>query len=781
MILLFFTIAVAKRRVLLFDGQGEEGDRVATAVASESATRHMDPSVTTSTFHNLHSMPPPIDADLNIMRDMPPMQHDVKVKRGRSAFDAKDTIIPQSTDAKYMQGHSSTSNVNDTRGPPVPDDMSKLPLPQDVDMQQHILRVPPGIDLQDIPSPPVNDIHVSRSFDPNEIPMHPGIDKQDSFLSPPGADLSDIPMPRGVDIKDIPLLTGFFDKQNGLGAPPGVDLNDIPVPPGADMQRAFRAPVGIDFKDIAPGMDLKDIPLHPGDDIQSASRPPQGTVLSGDMPIPPGVDMQRAFRSPQGPVSSDIQTPAGFDRKVTPGTDLNDPGISNDMHDIHRKLEGKETHRVVKLPGLDLKTFNSTQYAGHVVADEATQGHFFYWLFEAANNPENAPLVIWLNGGPGCSSMDGLFLELGPFRIDTNNNLRINPYSWHNVANVLFIDQPVGTGLSYTEDLKNGYATSDDEVNTHFYQFLVNFFKLHNNYLASDKRTRPIYLTGESHAGHYIPSLVSYLIKQNKNSDKLYVDVKGIALGNPWTDPINQYDVSDYAHGIGLISQGQKNRLKELNNQCVDLLKNKKYNQQTCLNLLDSVIDASSVGGSSKVIMYDSRKYAHNSRQFPVGHDVVERYLNRRDVLVAIHADKTPNKYVECADPPYYALVHQDGKPATAELVDVLNADIRVLVYTGQYDIICNHLGVEKMLSQLQWKYSKKWNEAQPGVWVLDSSPVGHVKAYNNLQYALILNSGHMMPMDSPSVAVTMIEKFIQDKSLVTGLTKIMQSSHSEC
>jgi carboxypeptidase C (cathepsin A) len=577
--------------------------------------------------------------------------------------------------------------------------------------------------------------------DLNDIPSPPGVDAHRGFQPPPGIDRNDIPVSPVVDRGAIPV-------------PPGVDLNDIPSPPGVDAHRGFQPP---------PGIDRNDIPVS------------QGVPLN-DMAFTPNTNTQREIPAPPGVDRVELPPPASITL-----TDIR-PGGNDSTRDTHRKLEGKESHKIVNLPGLDLKTFNSTQYAGHVVADAATNGHFFYWLFEAANNPENAPLIIWLNGGPGCSSMDGLFLELGPFRIDgSNNNLRINPYSWHNVANIVFIDQPVGTGLSYTEDLKKGYASSDEEVNTHFYQFLVNFFKLHDNYLVSSKKTRPVYFTGESHAGHYIPSLVAYLLEQNKNSDKLYVDVKGIALGNPWTDPINQYDVSDYAHGIGLISQGQKNRLKELNSQCIDLLKSKKYNQQSCLNLLDSVIDASSVGGSSKVLMYDSRKYAHNSRQFPVGHDIVEKYLNRRDVLTAIHAEKTPNKYVECADPPYYALVHQDGKAATAELTVVLNADVRVLVYAGQYDIICNHLGVEKMLSELQWKSTKKWNEAQPGVWVVDSSPAGHVKVYNNLQYALILNSGHMMPMDSPKVALAMIDKFIQSQSLVTGLTKIMQSDHTQC
>ncbi len=79
--------------------------------------------------------------------------------------------------------------------------------------------------------------------------------------------------------------------------------------------------------------------------------------------------------------------------------------------------------------------------------DSKNNGHLFYWYFEAETKPETAPLLIWLNGGPGCSSMDGLFLELGPFRVVNDKGaVETNPYSWHKVANMLFIDQPVGTG-----------------------------------------------------------------------------------------------------------------------------------------------------------------------------------------------------------------------------------------------------------------------------------------------------------------------------------------------
>ena len=126
-------------------------------------------------------------------------------------------------------------------------------------------------------------------------------------------------------------------------------------------------------------------------------------------------------------------------------------------------------HLVKNLPGLRREL---PSYAGLLPSDEKTGGKIFYWFIECANEPEKAPLMIWLNGGPGCSSMDGLFLELGPFRIK-GDSIDINPYSWHNVANMVFIDQPVGTGFSFTRS-KSGYARNDAMINEQFYAFLLN-------------------------------------------------------------------------------------------------------------------------------------------------------------------------------------------------------------------------------------------------------------------------------------------------------------------
>ncbi|CAM9554051.1 unnamed protein product, partial [Phaeothamnion confervicola] len=135
-------------------------------------------------------------------------------------------------------------------------------------------------------------------------------------------------------------------------------------------------------------------------------------------------------------------------------------------------------HLVKALPGLSSSDFRSNQWAGYV---PVTGGKLFYWLFEAATSPEDAPLVIWLNGGPGCSSMDGLFLENGPFKLRDASTLQTNPSSWHRTANMLYVDQPVGTGLSFTST--SDYADNEAEVDARFYEFLQTFFSIHKGFV----------------------------------------------------------------------------------------------------------------------------------------------------------------------------------------------------------------------------------------------------------------------------------------------------------
>ncbi|CAN0181332.1 unnamed protein product [Laminaria digitata] len=176
--------------------------------------------------------------------------------------------------------------------------------------------------------------------------------------------------------------------------------------------------------------------------------------------------------------------------------------------------------------------------------------------------------------------MDGLWLENGPFRLDADQKVSVNPFSWHNVANIMYVDQPVGTGLSFTTS--DNYADNDIEVDKQFYIFLTKFFDLHSQFKRGDGKTRPLFFTGESHAGHYIPSMVTYIMGRNEaalgaGEGGLVIDVQGMAIGNGWVDPVSQYDVSDFAFGMGLIDAGQRRALKKKEETCVQSIQDGNF------------------------------------------------------------------------------------------------------------------------------------------------------------------------------------------------------------
>ncbi|KAF6153274.1 hypothetical protein GIB67_003464 [Kingdonia uniflora] len=188
-------------------------------------------------------------------------------------------------------------------------------------------------------------------------------------------------------------------------------------------------------------------------------------------------------------------------------------------------LAEQEADRVVRIPGQPKVDFK--QYAGYVTIDKSHGKALFYWFFEAIESPEKKPLLLWLNGGPGCSSIAyGAAEELGPFLTQKGvPELKFNEYTWNKAANLLFLESPVGVGFSYTntsEDIEN---LGDTIVAKDSYTFLVNWFRRFPQYKSHD-----FYLSGESYAGHYVPQLAEVIFDANKNAtkDNNYIKFKGL-------------------------------------------------------------------------------------------------------------------------------------------------------------------------------------------------------------------------------------------------------------
>lgn len=479
-----------------------------------------------------------------------------------------------------------------------------------------------------------------------------------------------------------------------------------------------------------------------------------------------------------------------------------------------------DSHLVTSMPLLPADSFPTRHWAGHLPAEgNGSDKKLFYWLFEPSNksSSDEIPLILWINGGPGCSSMDGLWLENGPLRLKvegTSWKIDVNPYSWHNApAWLLYVDQPVGTGLSFT---RNGnYCKNDFEVDRDFHYFLEEFFLFHKEkFLSPNTPTgdesaewmmkRPLYFSGESHAGHYIPSMMDFILKRNdgkltpsasnkRSPLRVKIPLSGAAIGNGWVDPYHQYAAADAAYGYGIIGMSQRASLEDKERSCQSQLKSGKYDSNVCFALLDDIVDQSfGKNGHTVVSQYDTRLWEQkgSARSFPLGHKDVETYLggarsqtqiplvvNYKEVLHAIHAEESIDAgqtYAECTDPPYYALAHQDGLGVTDEVVRILEHESKphMLFFNGINDLICNHVGNEKVLDALPWNRNNEYMMQARHAWdsevdpstknnYVHGRPDGYIKQYENLSFLKVLESGHMVPMDQPSVALAMMKTLV--------------------
>ncbi|KAL1360577.1 serine carboxypeptidase-like 20 isoform X2 [Arachis hypogaea] len=211
---------------------------------------------------------------------------------------------------------------------------------------------------------------------------------------------------------------------------------------------------------------------------------------------------------------------------------------------------------VTQLPGFD-SNFPSNHYSGYINIDGNGENgkNLFYYLVSSERNPKKDPLVLWLNGGPGCSSFDGFVYEHGPFNFEAAKSkgslptLHTNPYSWSKVSNIIYLDSPVGVGLSYSKN-STKYVTGDLQTASDTHAFLLKWLEQYPEFLAN-----PFYIAGESYAGVYVPTLAFEVAKGIRSGTKPVINFKGYMVGNGVTDEIFDGNaLLPFVHGMGLIS-----------------------------------------------------------------------------------------------------------------------------------------------------------------------------------------------------------------------------------
>lgn len=435
--------------------------------------------------------------------------------------------------------------------------------------------------------------------------------------------------------------------------------------------------------------------------------------------------------------------------------------------------ENGVNHLVSNLPGAPVYT--NRHWAGHISVNNTSLRlvHLFYWLFESQSIPsEEAPLIIWMNGGPFCSSFDGALLEyLSPFVFDSDDceHLTLNRNSWNLKANILFLDQPVGTGFSYGAPLYSTGGLDDGLIMAaqQFRAFLQRFLYYYPAYVD-----RPVYVFGESYAGQYIPFYLDYLLQNPLDG----LNVVGAGIGNGWIDAGIQFaNMPEFGLNSGLLSASEARGLAKsfVTSGCKGEIESAQKKGRAPSSLFCDAYDRKVYDSSgpypNQVIPYDMRLYGDPETYPKPQQSCLGAYLNRADVKQALHADGFGDAWKECKTHRQTgleerALVCSSRK----QLLDVLRGGIRVLLYSGQYDIICNHAGTSAIIDSItkeEIDWIENFQTSKPYVWQTDKANSGYVQAFNNLTFILFLGGGHMCPMDRPRAGRDMVERFVAQQS----------------
>ncbi|OAY72198.1 Serine carboxypeptidase-like 34, partial [Ananas comosus] len=421
--------------------------------------------------------------------------------------------------------------------------------------------------------------------------------------------------------------------------------------------------------------------------------------------------------------------------------------------DYEEVFDRQEADRVESLPGQPLVSFR--HYAGYITVNEPHGRALFYWFFEAARDVEKKPLVLWLNGGPGCSSIGyGETEELGPFLMQKE-------------ANLLFLESPFGVGYSYTNTSSDFKVLGDDLTASDSYIFLVNWFKRFPQY-----KDHEFYVTGESYAGHYVPQLAEKIYDANKNCSKDdYINLEGIMKGMvdyAWDHAVisdQLYDDIKKSCDFALEDPGQPcNGLMDLFFHSFDPIDMYSLYTPVCTD-----DEGTSRHPSRLIRKIEDGKLHSTNRQFynrlagydPCVSDYSEIFFNRPDVQEALHANVTHIGYnwTHCSN------VIQTWSDAPSSMLPTLkkliNGGIRVWVFSGDTDGRIPVTSTRYTLEKLGLNTAQKW-----APWFTKSQVGGWSIIYDGLMFVTIRGAGHQVPTFKPAQALQLLAHFVANKTL---------------
>ncbi|EPS98740.1 hypothetical protein FOMPIDRAFT_1037314 [Fomitopsis schrenkii] len=426
---------------------------------------------------------------------------------------------------------------------------------------------------------------------------------------------------------------------------------------------------------------------------------------------------------------------------------------------------------VRNVPGLHLEPHHPPLhiFSGHLPSDpNATDApdtevtpHLFFFMIKNRRMADKERIVFWFNGGPGCSSFDGLMMEVGPWRLDGKGGLNLIEGGWEEYATMVYVDQPAGAGFSYTSS--DHFLHDLPEAATQLVEFLKNFYDVFPEYKNVD-----VYLTGESYAGQYIPYFADAILNST-----LGIPLRGAAIGNGWIDGRSQYpSFLQYAVKHGLVEDKSEEwkHGKEATDNCMKEYNNYKGSEPVKISVCEGVMSKVIRGKKKKengkdmcLNIYDVRLYDEEpacGMNWPPDLQHMYTYLRRPEVVRSIHASASSQTWTECRGNIHHAFNTDHSQSAITVIPRVLSK-IEMLLFAGDQDLICNYVGIENLMQAMTWNGATGLGTVQTLPWSVNGTPAGTWVTSRNLTYAKIFNASHMVGFDVPHISHDMILRFM--------------------
>ncbi|KAF2568815.1 hypothetical protein F2Q68_00027242 [Brassica cretica] len=360
---------------------------------------------------------------------------------------------------------------------------------------------------------------------------------------------------------------------------------------------------------------------------------------------------------------------------------------------------------------------------GYIGVGDKEDLQMFYYFVKSENNPQEDPLLIWLTGGPGCSSLFAILFENGPLALKfelyngTLPSLVTTTYSWTKMANIVFLDQPVGAGFSYSRTPLLNKVSDTGEVKV-IHEFLQKWLSKHPEFYSN-----PFYVTGDSYSGKIVPPLVQEISRGNYICCKPPINIQGYILGNPITQITSENNSKiPYAHGMALISDELYESLKRI---CKGNYENVGSRNTECLKHIEIYNKCTDKLNTYHILLPDCDMTSPDC--FLYHYFLLNKWANNERVRRALQVSKgSIGEWRRCN----YDVIpyNYDIQSTVPYHMNNSISGFRSLIYSGDHDMLVPFIATQAWIRSLNYSIVDDWRP-----WMVNDQIAGEVDTRQNI------------------------------------------------